>query len=209
MFREGLLVVVCGPSGVGKGTIIDTIKEKNEKIRLSVSATTRSPRQGEIDGKNYFFKTTEEFKKMIQNDELIEWVEYCGNFYGTPKKYVEDCIKAGCDVIFEVEVEGAANIKMKYPENVSIFLLPPTLEELKERIVGRGTEKPEVIERRLERAKKELLFIDKFDYVIINDNVDEAAVELSSILVSEKLKVKRNLDILNQMGMSGEMDVKR
>jgi guanylate kinase len=194
-------VVVCGPSGVGKGTIIECLRERYENIRLSVSATTRSPRQGEVNGKNYFFKTTEEFKDMINNDELIEWVEYCGNFYGTPRKYVEECIRSGFDVIMEIEVEGAANIKKKFPDNVSIFILPPSFEVLKNRIEGRGTEKPETIVKRLEIAKREILSVDKYDYVLINNTVEETADELRCILISEKLKFNRNTDILKQIGI--------
>jgi len=201
MFHEGLLVVVCGPSGVGKGTIIKSFKDKIKNIRLSVSATTRNPRQGEEDGINYFFKTQEEFEEMIKNNELVEWVEYCGNFYGTPIKYIEDSVKLGYDVVMEIEVEGAAQIREKYPDMVSIFILPPSFEELKKRIDGRGTEKPHVIKKRLDRAKKEIQSVEKYDYIIINDNVDEAADELRCILLSEKHKFKRNEGILKQIGI--------
>jgi guanylate kinase len=201
MSREGLLVIVCGPSGVGKGTILSALKERNGNIRYSISATTRSPRQGEEDGVNYFFKTREEFEEMIKNDELIEWDEYCGNFYGTPRSYVEQTIKQGYDVILEITVEGALNIKKKYPDCVSIFLLPPSFAELRRRIVGRGTESDEIITKRLEAARKEIEQVDKYDYVVINDYVEKTADSLNYILHSEKLKYTRNTDILQRIGM--------
>ncbi len=201
MLREGLLVVVCGPSGVGKGTVLKQLKEQNSNIRFSVSATTRQPRLGEIDGTNYFFKTVPEFRSMIQNNELVEWVEYCDNYYGTPKKYISDCLACGYDVVMEIEVEGAENIKKAYPESVSVFILPPSFDDLKRRIQGRGTEDANVINKRLERAKKELSYIDKYDYIIINDTVENALVGLGSVLASEKLRYKRNVDILKTIGI--------
>ena len=200
MFHEGLVAVVCGPSGVGKGTILKRVRERNENIRFSVSATTRKPRVGEQEGKNYFFITVDQFKEMIKNDELVEWVEYCGNYYGTPKKYIEESIKSGYDVILEIEVLGAANIKNKFPESVSIFLLPPSYSDLKKRIEGRGTENIETIEKRLNKAKEEVAFINKFDYVIINNEIENTAIYLNNILLSERFKSSRNLDILNQIG---------
>ena len=200
MFREGLLVVVSGPSGTGKGTILEITKEKTDNVKFSISATTRLPRQGEVDGKNYFFKSVDEFNKMIEDDQLIEWVKYCDNYYGTPKQYVDECIKKGYDVILEIEVEGALNIKKKYPECVSIFILPPSFAELRKRIEGRGTEKSEIIEMRMEKAKSEMQLVDSYDYVIVNDNIQEAVEQLRSILKAEKLKIKRNKDILNEIG---------
>lgn len=198
MFREGLLVVLSGPSGAGKGTLLKCLREKNKSIRLSISATTRKPREGEADGQNYFFKTVDEFKAMVESDELVEWVEYCDNYYGTPRKCVETLIKQGYDVILEIEVEGAVNIKNKFPDSVSIFILPPSFDELKKRIEGRGTEKEEVIEKRLERAKEELTFADRYDYIVINDDIEEAANEVNSILTAEKLRSGRSQQILNK-----------
>jgi guanylate kinase len=200
MFHEGLLIVFCGPSGVGKGTILKVAKERNNNIRYSVSATTRNPRQGEVDGESYFFKSVSEFKSMIENNELVEWVEYCGNYYGTPKKYIQDTLSQGFNVVLEIEVEGAVNIKKMYPDAVTIFVLPPTFEELKNRLKGRGTENIEVIEKRLSRAKEELKIVGKFDYIIINDDIDNAANDLNNILLAEKLRYKRNKDILDRIG---------
>ena len=201
MSREGLLVIVCGPSGVGKGTILSALMERNGNVRYSISATTRSPRQGEKDGVNYFFKTREEFEEMIKNDALVEWDEYCGNFYGTPKSYVEQTIKQGYDVILEITVEGALNVKKKYPDCVTIFLLPPSFEELRRRIINRGTEDEEIISKRLAVAKWEIEQVDQYDYVVINDYVEKTADCLNHILQSEKLKYSRNTDILKRIGM--------
>lgn len=200
MFRKGLLIVVSGPSGTGKGTVLKLVKESCEDVRFSVSATTRKPREGEIDGKNYFFKSVEEFRQMIKNNEFVEWVEYCDNFYGTPKKYIEDSIEQGYNVILELEVDGAINIKDQYPDSVTIFMIPPSFEELRLRIEGRGTEKPEIVEKRLNKAKQELMLINKYDYVTINNNVEDAVREINSIIIAEKLRYLRNKNILHEMG---------
>lgn len=199
MFREGLLVVLSGPSGAGKGTVLKLLREVDANIKLSVSATTRYPREGEVDGQNYFFKSVDEFKDMIENDELVEWVEYCGNYYGTPKKHIKDSIVSGFDIILEIEVEGAANIKSRYPDCVSIFVLPPSFAELEKRIKGRGTEKDEDIFRRLGKAKKELTCADKYDYIVINDKAEDAAAQIRSIIQVEKLKAVRNGEIIKQI----------
>jgi guanylate kinase len=201
MFREGLLVVVSGPSGTGKGTLVKLIRERNENIRISVSATTRPPREGEKDNESYFFKTLDEFKEMICKDELVEWVEYCDNFYGTPRKYIEECKEKGLDVILEIEVKGAQNIKNKFPDSVMVFILPPSFDELEKRITGRGTEEPSVIAKRLSKARKEIDFISKYDYIIINNDLENAVNEVNSILKAEKLRVARNKDILNKIGI--------
>lgn len=200
MFHEGLLAIVCGPSGVGKGTVLKLVKERTENIRFSVSATTRKPREGEIEGQNYFFVSLDRFHEMIKNDELVEWVEYCGNYYGTPKIYIEQSIKSGYDVILEIEVQGAANIKNMFPDCVSVFILPPSYEVLKKRIEGRGTESVETIEKRLNKAKDEVAFVNKFDYVIINDEIENTANDLNNILSSERLRFSRNKDILAETG---------
>lgn len=200
MFREGLLVVVSGPSGAGKGTVLNKLKSINPNVRSSVSATTRGPRSGEIEGQSYFFKTTDQFKLMMENGELIEWDEYCGNYYGTPKQYVEDTIRSGYDVILEITVAGALSIKDKYPDCVTIFILPPSMQELRSRIVNRGTESAGTIEKRLEEACNELKFLNQYDYVVINSDADEAAREINSILVSEKLRYSRNIDVLKTIG---------
>jgi len=200
MFQKGLLVVLSAPSGTGKSTVSRLLVQRNDRLRLSVSATTRAPRKNEVEGKDYFYKTTDEFKNMIENDEFVEWVEYCGNYYGTPKKYIEDSVENGYDVLLEIEVEGAAKIKEKYPDCVLIFMLPPSFDELKKRIEGRGTEKPEVIENRLKQAKREIEYIDMYDYVVINDSLDNAINSVNIILEAEKSKVKRNKDLLKHIG---------
>lgn len=203
MYQEGLLVVVSGPSGSGKGTILNLLMKQNDKVRSSISATTRKPREGEVDGVNYFFKSIDEFQEMIKNQELIEWVEYCNNYYGTPRTYIENAKNQGLDVILEIEVEGAVNIKNKYPDCVLVFILPPSFDELKERIESRGTENYKVIEQRLERAKKEIEYINYYDYVIINDVLQDAVDNLNSILKSEKFKYIRNADILDRIKYKG------
>ena len=204
MFREGLLVVVSGPSGTGKGTLLNNIKQRENNVKFSVSATTRVPRSGELDGVNYFFKTHEEFDRMIQNNELVEWVKYCDNYYGTPKKYVEEIIKSGSDCFLEIEVEGAINIKAIYPDCITIFILPPSFEELRRRIEGRGTEKPEVIDKRMKKALKEMNFVDRYDYVVVNGEIETAVNSIISILEAEKLKFKRNINVLESIGIESK-----
>jgi guanylate kinase len=183
--KSGLLVVVSGPAGVGKGTVVSSARKKNKNIAYSVSATSRKPRPGEIDGTNYYFVTRERFKEMIRKQELVEWVEYCGNFYGTPRAYVEEQLKKGRIVLLEIEVKGASNIKKQYPECVSIFIAPPDLDELNKRITNRGTEPPDVIEERMRRAEKEMEHISEYDYVVINDTVDNSSDRLLEILEIE------------------------
>lgn len=195
MLREGLLVVVSGPSGAGKGTLLNSIKQTEGNIKFSVSATTRTPREGEVDGVNYYFKTHEEFGRMINDNELVEWVKYCDNYYGTPKKCIEDTLKSGFDCLLEIEVEGALNIKSIYPDCVSIFVMPPSFEELKRRIETRGTEKPDVIQKRMDKALKEMLLVDRYDYVVVNDSIEVAVDSIRCILASEKLRYSRNKNI--------------
>lgn len=201
MFQNGLLIVVSGPSGSGKSTLLRRLKEKNAGVKLSVSATTRKPRNGEVEGKNYFFKTYKQFESMIEKDELVEWAEYCDNYYGTPKRYVEDCLKSGNDVVLEIEVIGNRNIKKKYPACVSIFVLPPSYAELKRRIKKRGTENKTVIDKRLEKARKEMKHVSDYDYVVVNDDIEKAVDNINSILKAEKMKYKRNNKILNVIGI--------
>jgi guanylate kinase len=200
MFHQGLLVVISGPSGAGKGTLLKMLLERNPNIRLSVSATTRSPRDGEISGRSYFFKTVEEFKDMISKDELVEWVVYCDNYYGTPREYIEECNGQGLDVILEIDVEGAQNIKDKFPECLSVFIMPPSFSELEKRIRIRGTEEAEIIKKRLDKARKEVEFVNRYDYIIINDDIEKAVNDLNGILSTEKLKYIRNTDILKRIG---------
>ncbi|HOQ36179.1 MAG TPA: guanylate kinase [Acetivibrio sp.] len=198
MSHEGLLVVVSGPSGAGKGTVLKRLKDSDDSIRFSISATTRTIRQGEKEGLNYFFKTRDEFKSMIEAGQLLEWVEYCGNYYGTPKEYIETTVKEGYDCLLEIEVEGAANVKKAYPDCVLIFILPPSFEELKRRIEKRATEEPEIVAKRLERAREEMAYIENYDYVIVNDKIEDAVENLRSILKAEKLKLNRNRKMIEQ-----------
>jgi len=184
--KPGLLIVVSGPAGVGKGTVVSQVRLKNRDVAFSVSATSRIPRPGEIDGENYYFVSRERFEEMIKNDELLEWVEYCGNYYGTPKAYVEAELAKGRIVILEIDVEGAGKIKKQYPKSVSIFITPPTLDELRKRITKRGTESTEIIEERMDRAEKELDHIHEYDYIIINDTVEKSTKEFLQILEKER-----------------------
>ena len=186
--KRGVLVIVSGPSGVGKGTILKKVIEENKNMKFAISATTRKPRLGEEEGKNYFFKTKEEFEKMIDRGELLEWVNYCGNFYGKPKKYIEETLKLGYDVIVEVEVEGAKNIKKSYPDSLLIFIVPPSFEDLEQRLRNRGTETDDVIENRIKRAKEEIKKASSYDYQIVNNDVDEAVCELVKKVDAKKME---------------------
>ncbi len=197
--NKGLLVVVCGPSGVGKGTICKEIIEGNENVYLSISATTRNPRKGEVEGIHYYYKTEQQFERMIQNDELIEWAKYCDNYYGTPKVAIDNMLENGKDVILEIDVQGALQVKQNFPNCIMIFILPPSLLELKNRIVGRGTESSEVIQSRLLAAENELNHINEFEYIIVNDQLQSAVSYLVSIITAEKCKLKRSTIIIERM----------
>ena len=189
--RKGLLLVVSGPSGAGKGTICKALLNKNDKIKLSVSATTRKPRNGEVHGVNYFFLEKEEFTTMIENGEFLEYAQIYDNFYGTPKSAIIECLEKGQDVILEIEMQGAKQIKEVYPEGVFIFVLPPSLEELKSRIVGRGTETQEEIEKRFSCALEEINQIVNYDYFIVNEDIEKSVNDVEAIIASEKNKVIR------------------
>lgn len=189
--RKGLLLVVSGPSGAGKGTICKSILEKNDHIKLSISATTRKPRTGEVHGVNYFFIEKEEFKTMIEQGEFLEYAQIYDNFYGTPKAAIMETLEKGQDVILEIEMQGARQVKEVYPEGIFVFVLPPSLKELKNRIVGRGTETAEEIEKRFSCAFEEIKQIDDYDYFIVNQDVEKSVKELESIISSEKNKVTR------------------
>ncbi|MBO1005227.1 guanylate kinase [Pseudogracilibacillus auburnensis] len=192
MFDEkGILFVLSGPSGVGKGTVRQRLFEKETHLKYSVSATTRKKRPGETEGVDYFYKTKDAFKKMIEQDELLEYAEYVNNYYGTPKEYVEEQIEKGKDVFLEIEVQGAMQVKRNFPEGVFIFLFPPSLEELKNRIVRRGTESNDLVINRLKEAKKEIDMMSEYDYVVVNDDVDKAVEKVKAIIVSEHCKRDR------------------
>ena len=189
--RKGLLLVVSGPSGAGKGTICKALLNKNDQIKLSVSATTRKPRNGEVHGVNYFFIEKEEFTKMIENGEFLEYAQIYDNFYGTPKAAIIECLEKGQDVILEIEMQGARQIKEVYPEGVFIFVLPPSLEELNSRIVGRGTETQEEIEKRFSCAFEEINQIVNYDYFIVNEDIEKSVSDVEAIICAEKNKVTR------------------
>ena len=189
--RKVLLLVVSGPSGAGKGTICKALLNKNDQIKLSVSATTRKPRNGEVHGVNYFFIEKEEFAKMIENGEFLEYAQIYDNFYGTPKAAIIECLEKGQDVILEIEMQGARQIKEVYPEGVFIFVLPPSLEELKSRIVGRGTETQEEIEKRFSCAFEEINQIVNYDYFIVNEDIEKSVSDVEAIICAEKNKVTR------------------
>lgn len=186
MKNKGLLIVYTGASGVGKGTIMKKLLAKNPNLRLSVSATTRAPREGEVDGREYYFVTHEQFDELIAQDGFLEHAEYVGNKYGTPKAPVFEMLDEGLDVILEIEVKGFLQIKKAYPDCVTIFIAPPSFEELQARLRGRGTEDEEVIAARLETAKNELQSQDLFDYIVVNDDADRAADEVLSIIANKK-----------------------
>ncbi len=195
MAEKGMLIVVSAPSGTGKGAIINRLIKQDKLISHSVSATTRKPRKGEKDGKSYFFVSIDDFREMIEEHELLEWDEYCGNFYGTPKKYIMDTIEGGRDIILDITVAGAVDIKKEFPDTVMIFVLPPSIEELKRRISKRGTEDDRSIEKRIASAYAEIKNIEIYDYVLINDKLEEAVVKAGTIIAAERMKFKRNPSI--------------
>ncbi len=199
MDERGILIVVSGFSGSGKGTIMNEIMRKYDNYALSVSATTRNPRPGETDGKEYFFKTVEEFEKMIAKDELIEYARYVDNYYGTPRAYVEEQLDAGKDVILEIEIQGALKVKEKFPDTLLLFVTPPTAEELRHRLVGRGTETMDVIDFRMKRAKEEALGMDRYDYLIINDVLEDCVREMHQIIQGEHRRSFRNRTFIEHM----------
>ena len=187
--RDGFLLVLSGPSGVGKGTVCEALLEKRDDINYSISATTRKKRPLEKDGENYYFLSLDEFLKKIEDKEFIEYAKVHGNYYGTPRSYVLEKIEEGHIVILEIDVQGALQVKENYPGAVYIFLLPPDLKELRSRIEKRATEDEETINLRMNNAKDELSFIDKYDYAVINDQVDSTVSSIESIIEAEKLKV--------------------
>lgn len=201
MTDKGSLIVISAPSGTGKGAILDDFNRKyfDDKIIYSVSATTRSPRPGEQEGVNYYYISKEEFQTKILNGGFLEYAEFCDNFYGTPKDAVMNALNSGIDVILEIETVGAQKVKQNYPDAVMIFVLPPSMEELKSRLVGRGTETEESLTKRLETAKKELLLAPNYDYVIVNDIVEDASYKLNLIIKSQRLKTKNNKNTITEV----------
>lgn len=180
------LYVISGSSGVGKGTVLKGFLEKNPKFMLSISCTTRNPRPGEIDGVNYFFLTRDEFQECIDKDKFLEWAEFAGNFYGTKKKYINQCLAENKDIILEIDTKGALQVKQRMPEAVLIFICPPSYEALETRLRGRHTEDEATIQKRLDEAKKELERAEKFDYRIVNDDLDKAIKSLEDVINKER-----------------------
>lgn len=192
MSERGLLIVFSGPSGVGKGTVRQEIfSTPDHKFEYSVSMTTRAQRPGEVDGKDYFFRSREEFEELIRNGQMLEYAEYVGNYYGTPLTYVNETLDKGIDVFLEIEVQGALQVKEKVPDAVFIFLTPPDLNELQERLVGRGTDSEEVIAQRIERAREEIALMSEYDYAIVNDEVPLAAERVKRVIEAEHFRVDR------------------
>lgn len=199
MNRQGILIVVSGFSGSGKGTIMKELLKRYDNYALSVSATTRQPREGEVEGKEYFFKTREEFEKMIAKEELIEYARYVNNYYGTPRAYVEEQLDSGKDVILEIELQGALKIKKKFPEALLLFVTPPSAKELKRRLVSRGTETNEVIEQRMKRAVEESEGMESYDYYVVNDVLDTCVEDVHRIICAEHGRSMRNQEFAEQI----------
>lgn len=198
--NRGILLVLSGFSGSGKGTVVkEVMKKYSDTYALSISATSRQPRPGERNGIEYFFKTREEFEEMIAKDELVEYAQYVSNYYGTPKAYVEEQLAAGKDVILEIEIQGALEIKKKFPDTLLLFMTPPSADELKERLVGRGTEAMDVVESRLARAVEEAQGIEEYDYLIVNDNLEECVERFHNIVSNEHYRVSRKQNFIEDM----------
>ena len=199
MNKKGILIILSGFSGVGKGTVVRRLLSDYDNYALSISATTRKPREGEEDGVSYFFNSKEEFEQMIKEDSFIEHARYVENYYGTPKAYVQEQLDAGKDVILEIEIQGALKVKEKYPDALMLFLVPPDAQTLKERLVGRGTETADVIHDRLERAAQEAQEMGSYEYIIVNDDLDTCVEEMHAIIQGEHHRSSRNVNFMNDI----------
>ena len=204
MKHRGILIVVSGFSGAGKGTLMKELISTYDNYALSVSMTTRKPRAGEEEGKSYFFVEKEAFEQTIAEDGLIEYACYCGNYYGTPREYVESCLDKGQDVILEIEIQGALKVKEKFPDALLLFIMPPSAKELRRRLEGRGTESDEVICQRISRAAEEAEGIENYEYIIINDKLDECVKEMHIIINAARRSPQRNKELI--AGMRSELD---
>ncbi len=193
---NGKVIVISGPSGVGKGTVVQELLSNNDDCTLSVSATTRAPREGEVHGVNYFFITKEEFQSRIKNNAMLEYAQYCDNYYGTPRDYVQQSVENGKNIILEIEVQGALNVKSTMPEAVTVFVMPPSMIELEKRLRDRGTEEEEVIQQRLKTAVEEMRQSTKYDYIVINDTVNQCVNDIKTIINSENMKTDNMLDFI-------------
>ena len=205
---KGVLTVVSGFSGAGKGTVMKRLIQKYDDYALSISVTTRNPREGERDGIEYFFKTKEEVEAMIENDEFLEYARYVDNYYGTPRFYVEEMLAKGKNVILEIEIQGAMQIKAKNQEAVLVFVTPPSFEELRNRLIGRGTETADVIESRLRRASEEAEGMLSYDYILVNDQVEDCVDRLHQIILSERAKTQRNEEFINTIQQEARIFMK-
>ncbi|WP_026662715.1 guanylate kinase [Butyrivibrio proteoclasticus] len=199
MNRKGIIIVVSGFSGAGKGTIMKALTAKYDQYALSISATTRDPRPGEVNGREYFFVSNEEFEKLIADNGLIEHAGYVNHYYGTPRKFVEDKLNAGIDVILEIEIQGALQIKEQYPDAVLLFVMPPSAAELEKRLRGRGTESDEVIRQRLKRAVEESVGIENYDYIVINDKLEDAVESVHGIITAAHGTPDRNMEFISKV----------
>lgn len=197
--NKGRVYIISGPSGSGKDTVLKKVFERLPEVAFSISSITRDMRVGEVEGEKYNFVTREHFEKMLSNDELLEYNVFVGNYYGTPKTPVIECINSGRDMIIEVDVNGAAQIRQKMPDAVSIFIMPPSFEVLKKRLSGRGTDSDEVIEKRLAESLREVSAAKNYDYIVINDELENAVNAVAEIMNTDKFKTDRNLDFINQV----------
>ena len=198
MDKKGFLIVISGFSGVGKGTVVKRLVQ-DYGYSLSISATTRAPREGEVDGREYYFKTKEDFMNLIDYNGFIEWAVYVENYYGTPRAFVEKELAAGHNVILEIEVQGAMNIKEQYPDAILIFLTAPSAAELRNRLVGRGTEEAAVIEKRMQRAVEESANMESYEYIVVNDDLDQCVKDVNSVIVARGCMIEENKEFMKQM----------
>ena len=201
--QQGILIVLSGPSGTGKGTICRELLHSYPKLNYSISATTRAPRNGEIHGVNYFFLSRDDFQVMLTHDDLLEYAEVYGSYYGTPRQNVMNLLEKGKDVVLEIDIQGAMQVKTKFPEGVFIYIVPPSLNELSERIYKRGTDTPETIKRRLSCVSAELSLAYNYDYVVVNDKVPAAVRKVAAIVEAERHRVKRNRDLIEHICQDG------
>lgn len=196
--RKGKTFIICGPSGVGKGTVVARLLASDPTLYFSVSATTRAPRPGEVDGKHYHFLTQEQFEEWVREDQFLEHAEFVGNRYGTPRRFIDKAMEQGRDVILDIEIQGAEQVHQKRPDAVRIFIAPPSWDELERRLIGRGTEDMDKVKSRLKRGKEEFLVAKDFDYFVINDTVDRAVEEISAIMCAEHCKPDERIAMINR-----------